>query len=270
MSRHSIQERGPEGPFDEMPSSVRASAASVRYMDGSSLQRPLTMPAKFWPAVAAIALVALVIGYQCAHRFNYNVVNHDDRVQESVMAQVNRGVSQDVPVLSELRGMDDGAILQSFADAGYTCVDMNEINGVGEASVDIIKLPSDMSVDEASIAYAEGASKLDSTTAAKFLSASWRFMVVRESGYSYSVKYADFASTDSASAVQAAMAAQGLAESNVGESGVDDSGNSFQEGTIDIDGATYRWSISVCDLSDVYDISGMPDTAQYVGIRFTT
>lgn len=270
MPRHSFQERDSEISFDDAPSNKRAAAGSVRYMDGSSLQRPLTMPANFWPIVAAIALVALFIGYRGAHQFNYNVVNHDDRVQESVMAQVNRGVSQDVPVLSELRGMDDETILQSFTDAGYTYVDMNEINGSGEASVDIIKLPSDMSVDEASIAYTEGASKLDSTMAAKFLSASWRLTVMRESGYSYSVKYADFASADSASAVQAAMTAQGLAESNIGESGVDDSGNSFQEGTIDIDGTTYRWSISVCNLSAVYDISGVPDTAQYVGVRFTT
>lgn len=270
MPRHSLQEKDPENSFDDTSSDKRAATGSVRYMDGSSLQRPLTMPTNLWPIVAAIALVALFIGYHGAHRFNYNVVNHDDRVQESVMAQVNRGVSQDVPMLSELRGMDDETILQAFADAGYTYVDMNEINGSGEASVDVIKLPSDMSVDEASIAYTEGVSKLDSATAAKFLSGSWRFMVVRESGYSYSVKYADFASDDSASAVQAAMEAQGLVESNVGESGVDDSGNSFQEGTIDIDGTTYRWSISVCNLSAVYSISGMPDTAQYVGIKFTT
>ena len=254
----------------EEHSSDRASKGSVNYLDGSVLQRPLTLPMKMWPILLAIALVALFIGYQVAHRIDHNVVHHSERVAESVQAQIDRGISQDVPMLSSLAGMEDETIIQTFVDAGYGYVDMNEINGVGEASIDIIKLPSDMSVEDAALAYTSGVSSLDSETAAKFLSGSWRFMVVRETGYSYSVKYADFNSPDSAAAVQAAIEAQGFADSTMGDSGVDGSGNTFQDGSIDIDGTTYYWSVSACDLSEVYSVNGLPENAQYVGVRFTT
>ena len=32
---------------------------------------------------------------------------------------------------------------------------------------------------------------------------------------------------------------------------------------------TYNWRVSVIELDEVYDISGLPNTAFYVGIRFT-
>ena len=53
------------------------------------------------------------------------------------------------------------------------------------------------------------------------------------------------------------------------ESGVDDAGNTFQTGTIDVDGTTYAWRVSAIALSSVYDITGLPDTAVYVGVRMT-
>ncbi len=35
------------------------------------------------------------------------------------------------------------------------------------------------------------------------------------------------------------------------------------------DGEKYTWRVSVIDLSEVYDISGLPNTAFFVGIRFS-
>ena len=281
MAKHSaedMEKREAAGTHEDVVSrdsfeehnSDRAVAGSVAYLDGSVLKRPLTLPKKFWPILAAIMAVAIAFGYSWAHRFDHNVVHHFDRVQENVIEQINRGVTQDVPMLSDYVYYEDDEILQSFIDAGYTYVDMNEINGIGEASIDIIKLPSDMTVDDAAIAYTEGVSKLDSITAARFLSGSWRFMVVRDGGFSYSVKYADFDSVDSAAAVQAAVEMQGFGESEMGASGVDDSGNTFQEGTIYIDDTAYYWTISACNLSDVYSINSLPENAQYVGVRFTS
>ena len=40
-------------------------------------------------------------------------------------------------------------------------------------------------------------------------------------------------------------------------------------GTVDVDGSTYTWRVSAIALSEVYDISGLPDSAVYVGIRLT-
>ena len=68
---------------------------------------------------------------------------------------------------------------------------------------------------------------------------------------------------------QAAMASEGLEGSTLGESGVDDAGDTFQTGTIDVDGTTYAWRVSAIALSSVYDITGLPDTAVYVGVRMT-
>lgn len=49
----------------------------------------------------------------------------------------------------------------------------------------------------------------------------------------------------------------------------DEVGNTFQTGTVDIDGDTYTWRVSAAPLSDKYDIKGLPGTAAYVGIRLT-
>lgn len=268
MPKHSIDSasRGSHRPSSSLNSDM-AKPGSIRYLDGSALERPLSLPRKFWPMLLAIVALGVIFGFMGAQRFNHNVVHRAERTQEGVTSQINRGVSQDLPALSSFAGMDDEAILQSFVDEGYVYVDMNEINGSSEASLDVIKLPSDMSITEAALAYTEGVSHLNSETAAKFLSGSWRMMVVRDSAASFSVKYADFESNDSAQAVQRAVVTQGFSESDLGDITVDEAGNTNQNGTIEIDGQTYSWSISACDLSEVYKIQGMPDNAQYVGVR---
>lgn len=85
------------------------------------------------------------------------------------------------------------------------------------------------------------------------------------------VRYADFSSGDVNAAVQAAVAAEGFDPATVPEDGqgVDEVGNTFMTGTVDVDGSTYTWRVSAIALSEVYDISGLPDTAVYVGIRLT-
>ena len=65
------------------------------------------------------------------------------------------------------------------------------------------------------------------------------------------------------------MQAEGLENAKVTDSGVDDSGNTYQAGTVKSDGEKYTWRVSVIDLSEVYDISGLPNTAFFVGIRFS-
>lgn len=81
------------------------------------------------------------------------------------------------------------------------------------------------------------------------------------------VKYADFKSGSAEAAIQSAMTTEGWTGSTLGDSGIDSSGNTYQQGTISIAGTTYNWSVSVCDLSAVYSVDGLPANAQYVGIR---
>lgn len=274
MPKHSS---GPERPnitdfisgLTMKASDRKVRSGHVRYMDGSTLRRPLSLPRKMWPFLAVILVVAAVLGFRYAYKVDYNILHHSERVQEQVQAQLERDVSQDVPQLTSYANLDDAAILQSMSDAGFTYVDMNEINGTGDASIDVIKLPSDMSATEAALAYTSGVSQLDNLTAARFLSGSWRFMAMHDSGTSYTVRYADFSSGSAQAAVDAAVSAQGFAESNLGDAGIDDNGNTFQRGTIDLDGSSWEWSVSACSLSDVYSVTGLPDDAQYVGVRLT-
>ena len=66
------------------------------------------------------------------------------------------------------------------------------------------------------------------------------------------------------------MAAEGLENATVEDSGVDDSGNTYQAGTVtDKKDRTFNWRVSVIYLDEVYDIAGLPNTAYFVGIRFT-
>ena len=246
---------------------MRATSGPVRYMDGGALNRPLSMPRKLMPFLAVICAIALVLGVVMARNFNHSVVHSSDRTAERVEKIINRGIEQQVPILTGLLWCDDATLLSSFDDAGFTYVDMNEINGTTDASLDILKLPSDMSVEEADSAYTKGISSLDSDTAAKLLSGCWRFTVVRDDGFSYTVKYADFSSETGENAVKKAVEAQGFADSEVTESGVDDNGNTYENGTIEVDEETYNWSVSACNINDVYSVTGLPENAQYVGVR---
>ncbi len=65
------------------------------------------------------------------------------------------------------------------------------------------------------------------------------------------------------------MQAEGLENTEITDSGVDDSGNTYQAGVVSTDAGTCNWRVSVIELNEVYDISGLPNTAFYVGIRLT-
>ena len=151
--------------------------------------------------------------------------------------------------------------------AGYAYVDMNEINKSPDFTIDYFKLPSDMSVEEAEGAYTNGISSLDTETAVKLLSGSWRLTVNRAGGFSYNIRYADFESDNPNSAIQKAMEEQGLADTTLTESGKDRTGNQFQSGEVEIDGYHYTWTVSVCKLKEAYRVSGIPGSSQYVGVR---
>ena len=84
------------------------------------------------------------------------------------------------------------------------------------------------------------------------------------------IRYADLQSADEGQAIQSALESEGWADNNavaISDEGIDEVGNTYKEGTIQTDSGTYAWRISACPLADVYNISGLPETAQYVGIR---
>ena len=154
--------------------------------------------------------------------------------------------------------------MQTFTDAGFTLYERVPLGTNAEGGFDVVKLPSDVPLEEAGLLYLQGINNISAASAAKLLNGSWDLEVSRKSGTVLRLHYADFTATDADSAIFSAMESQGLDSTMVTDSGVDDAGNTYQAGTAD----GYTWRISVIGLSEVYKSSGLPATAQYVGIRF--
>lgn len=251
------------------PSHKRDSAEhpTVRYLDGSGLARPFDPP-KFVIATCAIAAVAAaVIGGMMASKAIDQVLHGEERAAAAIENNISRDVSYDIPLLQDYIGLDDAAIVSRLEESGFLTYDLT---AEGDSGIDIMKLPSDTSLMDAGIALGGGIGSLDGVAASKYLVGSWRLTVDRVEGVSMRVRYADMQSMDATSAIDAAMTSEGWLDNpavTVENEGKDEVGNTFREGTLSTDAATYTWRVSVCPLADVYDISGLPGNAHYVGIR---
>lgn len=243
----------------------------VRYLDDSGLKRPLSAPKPQMALMAAFVVIAAIIGGLLLHYVLDTVNGSAARAQASLEENLAREVSYDLPVLPTLAPLDDGTIQQGFTDAGYTTRIMSTEEDYPAGGFELIKLPADVSEVDAGLMYAQGISKLSAADAARLLKGSWTLTVDRESGLNMRLHYADFDSGSVDAAVQAAVASEGFDPATVAEDGqgVDEVGNTFMTSTIDVDGVTYTWRVSAIALSSVYDISGLPETAVYVGISLT-
>ncbi len=242
----------------------------VRYFDGAELSRPLEMPARVrYVALAAMAVAAILGCLFLAHHFD-QVTNEPLRQQQALQDNLAREVAYDLPSLPTMMAQSDEDIMASLTEAGYTLFERTPIGTNPDGGFEVIKLPADVSLEEAGAMYIKGIEKLAPADAVRLLKGSWNLTVERKNGANMRVRYADFESGTIEKAIQSAMQAEGLENATVSDSGVDDSGNTYQAGTVDTeDGVTYNWRVSAIDLSQVYEIAGLPNTAFYVGIRFT-
>jgi len=240
----------------------------VNYMDGSALLRPLTMPWAFRAIVIVFVAVGVAVGAVILVNVYDAVVLAPQREAEDTQKYLTQQTPLQLPVLTSLVQLSDSQIMATLQDAGYATFDMNTIGGATEgAGIDVMKLPEGVSLVDAGIAYSNGISKLSSSDAARYLNGSWRFTVGRGGYLDMKVKYADFASGTLQAAIQSAIDQEGLSGTAFGESGVDSAGNTFQSGTVDVDGTVYNWQVSACLLSEVYSIDGLPENSFYVGVR---
>lgn len=218
-------------------------------------------------ACVAGAVIAAVVGGLAGSKAIDQILHGEERSTATIEENIHRNVSYDLPVLQDYIDLDDGSIATALQDAGYTTV---SLLGEGEEGFDMMKLPSDITVDDAMVAFAGGIGKMDAVQASKYLVGSWRFSTERKEGVSMRIRYADLQSADAGQAIQSALESEGWADNNavaISDEGIDEVGNTYKEGTIQTDSGTYAWRISACPLADVYNISGLPETAQYVGIR---
>ncbi|HAM15455.1 MAG TPA: teichoic acid transporter [Eggerthellaceae bacterium] len=239
----------------------------IAYLDSSALNRPTTLPAANRIIVIVIVAVALVIGFVFVNNTVFASIRASEQAEQSVRDNLNRQPSiSTIPKMVSLINLSDDEIRIAFNDAGYKYYDASGLNDSDELV--LFKLPSDMTVEEAALLYPQGISSLNAVQATRLLNGGWRFVADRTEGTSMAVHYVDFTTKDPDVAVRTAIGAEGLDPNSVSDSGVDDSGNTFSTGTLEADGALYQWRVSAVPLADMYSISGMPEDACYVGIRF--
>lgn len=236
---------------------------AVRHLDASVLTRPFDPPKSIAVACIVGAVVAAVIGGMLASKAIDQVLHGAERKAATVEENINRGVTYDLPPLAHYISLDDEGIRAALTEAGYELFDRTEEGGM----LDIMKLPSDTTVADAAVAYAMGT--MDAVTASKYLVGAWELTCDREEGIDLSVKYADLQSADAAAAIQSALDSEGWTMPEGVELQTDSVGNTYVEGTMTTDMGDCSWRVAACPLEDVYDIDGLPETAQYVGIRLT-
>lgn len=241
----------------------------IRYLDGSSLLRPLDIPRPQLLILVALVIAAAIIGGVLLHNVIDSVQGSAARAQASMEENLSREVTYDLPSLPSFVTLDDATIRQTLTDAGLT---IYETTAEGEeadtSTLELIKLPSDVSVEEAGLLYMQGISSLDAADAALLLNGSWTLTVDRNELIDMRVRYADFSSGSLETAIDAAITAEGFDAASASEIAVDEVGNTYRSGTIDVNGTTYNWRVSAIALSEVYSV-GLPESAMYVGIRMT-
>lgn len=241
----------------------------VRYYDGAELSRPLEMPSRVKAVMLAAMILAAIVGCFFLGRYLDQIMNEPIRQQQTLQENLTREVTYDFPLLSSLMPLSDEEIMTALTDAGHTLYERTPVGTDPDGGFEVIKLPADVSLEDAGLMYIKGIDKLSASDAVKLLKGSWTLTVSRKNGDDMRLRYADFASGTIEKAVQGAMQVEGLENAEVTDSGVDDSGNTYQAGTISTDNGTCNWRVSVIELDEVYKISGLPNTAYYVGIRFT-
>lgn len=253
--------------FNARKNGYDAGEGPVRYLDGSSLARPLDAPRPQMVIMAAFVLVAAIIGGVFLFNVIDNVSHSAERAQATMEQNLARPASMEsLPNLASLVGMDVEGIKATFAEAGWSVADKGALSGDTSGKIDLIKLPADVSEAQALLMYSN-VSGLSATDATLLLNGSWQFTAEPGDYADMRVKYADFSSGSVEAAVQTAIASEGFDPATAGEMGVDESGNTFQEGTVAVADGTYHWRVSAIGLSSVYSIKGLPETAVYVGIR---
>lgn len=242
------------------------SCGNVVTLDASALTRPQRLMGKNLIFVGIALVIAAVIGYFGFSFAMDNFVYASERQQEAVAQQISRGEVINAPAPALFVGLDDDGIRASLQGAGYSMFEQETSDGT---TLELIKVPSDISPDLGKQLYTKGIAKIDPSDAAKLLTGMWRFDVSRGSeGTLMYVRYSDFISGSAAAALTSAMLHEGLSEDTVTESGIDESGNTYKVGSAVINGISTTWRVSVCPLKEIYNVSALPDTAMYVGMRF--
>lgn len=267
MSKFNDLEHWVDNLLHPQPVEYTRKDGNIMRLDDAGLKRPLGMTRQAKLIVAALVVAGIVIGAMILNNTVYETARQAKLAQASVETNIQREASADaLPNLASYITMSDDEIKAAIEQQGFSIYDATSESDSG---ITIYKLPSDVSVVDAGLLYSRGISKLTASQATLLLNGSWQLGTNHDSGTTIVVRYADFKSTSAESAISLAMSKEGIETGSVSDSGTDDSGNTYRSGALEANGATYTWRVSAIDLSKIYDISGMPSPAYYVGIRLT-
>ena len=239
----------------------------VAHLTAPSLGRPLEFPRTEYRKLLVIAGVAVLFSIILIIAYNATVVGDLQRQQALVSEAISREVSLDLPNLQNYVGKTNEAMRETLKSDGYTIYDNSNDEDYNVDGFDLFKVASDIDPEKAGAAYSQGIENLKPVDAARYLAGSWRFLVSRADGVELRLRYADFESADARAAIEAALASQGFDDADLDSIAEDTMGNTNISGTFKKGKSNYEYTISACDLSQVYDIDGAPENAQYVGIR---
>lgn len=242
----------------------------IRYLDARPLDRPLTVPHSVRRGMAAIMVTAAVVGSVGLFWYFDAVVSAPSREAALVEENIARNVPLDLPQLSTLMPLGDQEVLAALQASGDTLFQLVPVGEQAEGGFEVVKLPEGVTVADAAASYATGIDNVSAVTATRLLNGAWRLTVARSGGTDMYVGYADFKSHEPQAAITQAMAAEGIDPASAADAGTDELGNTYSTGSLTVDDHIYNWRISVVPLSTMYRLRGIPDSIQYVGVRFTT
>lgn len=241
----------------------------IDYPNVSVLNRPLDLPSSIRKGLIVFLALAAVIGAIFLFRYFDAVVGAPAREKAEVSENLSRKVDYGLPMLVDLAGLDDEQIMAQLSATGDTLFERTPIGTDPAGGFQVVKLPTGVTVADAAAMYLTGLDHISAANASRLLNGAWDLTVTREAPANLFLRYADFSSGSIEAAIQSALSSEGLDQAPETESGVDDAGNTFAAGTIEHDGESYSWRVSVIALSEVYDIDGLPSDSLYVGIRLT-
>ena len=237
----------------------------VMYLDDKPLKRKKSPGTAGKIFILAVVIVAAVLGGIFINDTLLAPIREAENIQTQTAENLKRPSGlETLPIVPSLINLDDAGIIQAFADAGYEWYDMTEANG---GTLTIFKLPDDVPLAEGEALLVRGINSLNSAQASKSLQGSWRFSADRVGGTSMVARYVDFSTGTPEVALQNALAKEGIDPNTQTESGTDDHGNTYILGNMEVDGVPCTWRISALPLSEIYEVSGLPEKAVYVGVR---
>lgn len=215
-------------------------------------------------ALVALAMALIAAGALIGVLWMSGALFPHGSTPEDVQRNAEAEVAYDLPTARDLAGADANSLAALASADGATIYDNTSAEEQKGGGADIVRLADGVSLADAGAWYLQGIENLPAADAVRFLNGSWRVTLSAGDDYDCRLRYAVFNAANQQEAVSQARAATGLDTAPVSDEGTDAYGNTYAEGTYDLDGVTYAWRVAACPLSDVYSNEGLPADASYV------